>query len=250
MMSRNGMIVMGVLVVLIIAAIFTKPPSYKPAPIRVGNPMGGSMQRPATPAPAAQTPPKPAQAPAPTPTPTPVPTPPPAQANAGPAMPDFELLQDRFGRDDPFSPLHPPAPKPPALPVNLPGTPLPGLATGVPLPATPIDNSLQFRLTAISMNGGEGMAIINNEVFRVGDSIKNYVIQQITPDGVRMKSDVGEILNLRIHQEASGGYSVQPGLISNIQQVAPTPTPAPTRPSALPPAPAPRNLMKEFDSGY
>jgi hypothetical protein len=254
-LSTQGKVVIGVLMVLIVIFAVTKPPSKPPAPtIRVGpksaatipavegipNPADVGADNPPVPQPAAA-------APAPAPTPAPV-----AVASAGAGAPDFELLKDRFGRSDPFAPLHPPVKAAPALPPPMPMD-LPKLPVGVSLPPLYVDRSLQFNLTGISMMGdGRGIALMNGQMLHVGEMIKNYTITQITKDTVKLRSDVGENVTLTIKQAAqqTSDLRIINGVISNVE--APKSGSVPQSGGNLPvpglPSPTP-GQSKTFDSG-
>ncbi|MFH1538191.1 MAG: hypothetical protein ABIH66_04480 [bacterium] len=140
------------------------------------------------------------------------PAPPPKQ-NAGietakRLLPDFELLRERLGRDDPFAPLYPVEAEAAELPDDMLKLPM--------LPPMAVKNPPGQHLSATAMRDGRGIAIINGEIVREGDFIDRFVVDQIKEREVTLSSGTGEQIVLTIRQIDLPDFSVSGGVISNI----------------------------------
>jgi len=156
---------------------------------------------------------------------------------------NFELLQERYGRDNPFAPLYaiqPKTPPPPELDANLPEL--------SPIVPKIVYNPPDFHVTAIGIKDGQGIAVINGEILHVGDTIQDFTVMSITQDQVQLKDGMGDKLYLKLKQELRGDYNANKKEISNIgikkQQSAPKPPAVKYRdnsqnfaPGPLPPLP-------------
>ncbi len=131
---------------------------------------------------------------------------------------DFELLQERYGRTDPFAPVYEMPKKSPAAVFN---EELPFIA-----PVTPfVFNPPVFKLTAISVSNGKGMAIIDGELLAVGDRIKEFTVTGIKADQVTLRSDLGDKMYLKLKQEIKNAFNTSGNSISNIDVKQPEPEP-------------------------
>jgi len=227
LISKTGKIIIGILIVFIAVFWLTDPKRKHTAPPQPKAPDAIAQQ-------AAELGIQPPVAPA------AQPATPQLAASALPT-PDFELLQERYGRSDPFAPIYEP-PKKASAPVFT--EDLPFLAPVAPV----VFNPPSFKLTAISVSGGKGMAIIDGELLRVGDRIKEFTVTGIKPDQVTLRSDLGDKIYLKLRQEIKTAYDVSGNSISNIdvkkqepeavvvpsekrQRMAPLPLPEYTLPS-------------------
>jgi hypothetical protein len=122
---------------------------------------------------------------------------------------DLELLKERYGRENPFAPLY----EMPAKPVAA--ETLPTLPMMQPV-FTPISQPPSFKLTAISIQNGSGIAIIDGELVRTGDTIKEYDVIGIKPDQVVLRGSFGEKIALKLRQEFHGRFDTSKNEISNI----------------------------------
>jgi len=124
---------------------------------------------------------------------------------------DFELLSERFGRDDPFSPFF----KIPAVS----GDQLVDLPDLDPLPPMIIENPSNMTLSAIAVNDkGQGSAVINGEVYHEGDYILGYRVHTITVSRVELVNDLNDMVILPLRQKLIDGFSVTGNSISNITE--------------------------------
>ncbi len=147
---------------------------------------------------------------------------------------DFELLNDRYGRSDPFAPFYD-IPEPDETLLDIPAI--------EPLPPMILESPANMKLTAVSIqDDGTGMAIINGEIVRVGDYVLGFRVHYISQNRVELINELGDKAILRIKQAVPTGYEVTRGEISNIQKVPekqPQRTVIPTRqqsPLPLPPS--------------
>lgn len=123
---------------------------------------------------------------------------------------DFELMQERYGRDNPFAPLY-----------DLPLKQAPVVTQMADFPelnpvfenAPPPPN---FNLTAIAVRNGQGIAIIDGEIYRIGDNAKDYTVASIKPDQVILNGRYGAKVTLRLKQELRGNFESRNNEITNI----------------------------------
>jgi hypothetical protein len=122
---------------------------------------------------------------------------------------DIDLLQERYGRPDPFAPLF-------ELPVEpeMADFELPDL---FPLPAPAPRSVPVFKLSAVALGGGAPMAVINGQIIGVGDRIEDFAVSSIQMDGVKLVGADGYEVVLKIKQDIKGLFDVAPGSISNVE---------------------------------
>jgi hypothetical protein len=122
---------------------------------------------------------------------------------------DFELLQERYGRDNPFAPLY-------DVPVKKSfSEKIATLPMMMPVPP-PVSIPPEFRLSAIAIRNGQGIAIIDGEILREGDSVKNFNIISIKPDQVELRGKYGDTVYLKLRQQYHGNFDTSKSEISNI----------------------------------
>ncbi|HOY64376.1 MAG: hypothetical protein BWY28_02617 [bacterium ADurb.Bin236] len=122
---------------------------------------------------------------------------------------DIDLLQERYGRPDPFAPLFDLPVEPEITDFDLPDL--------FPLPA-PMPRSVpNFKLSAVALGGGAPMAVINGQILGVGDGIEDFAISSIQMDGVKLVGADGYEIVLKIKQDMKGLFDVAPGSISNVE---------------------------------
>jgi len=130
-------------------------------------------------------------------------------AKMAPVSPaEFTLLRDRYGRTDPFEPLYVIEEKVFEEIVELPEI--------NPLPPMILRNPPNLVLSAIALREGEGFAIINGEILRVGDYVEDFAVNKIEKDSVELYNDMGDRAILRIKQEYKGAFDTSNGTLSNI----------------------------------
>jgi len=122
---------------------------------------------------------------------------------------DIDLLQERYGRPDPFAPLFDLPVEPEIADFDLPDL--------FPLPA-PMPRSVpSFKLSAVALGGGAPMAVINGQILGVGDGIEDFAVSSIQMDGVKLVGADGYEIVLKIKQDMKGLFDVAPGSISNVE---------------------------------
>ncbi|HOX29406.1 MAG TPA: hypothetical protein PLQ76_09670 [bacterium] len=238
-MTRLGkIIILALFAAVVLSYFFVKPARKAPAPTVNAPAAAAGVREPSSPAeaPAQDIPaPQPVQVqPQPQLTPEEIEAaaalnnnaPPPADGSFAPvpmtasvSSNDFSLLEDRYGRPDPFAPLYPPPAKPAIVEDFFPAPP----KLVRPLLPSVLENPPSFSLTAISIKGNSVLAVINGELARVGDSILGFTIRSITSDKVEMKSAEGDKVILRIKQDTHGLFDVRGSNISNMNQAQPSP---------------------------
>lgn len=193
--SKSGTRIVIFCVVCVVAALiynFAVPTNQSKQP-----PAAMEDALPPPPTPAQATPPKPA-----------APNPKAAIESAKKFVPNFELLRERLGRDDPFAPLHPVVAQASELTDDMLQLPL--------LPPMTVENPPEHRLTAIAMRDGQGIAIVNGEIVREGDFVDRFVVDSISSKEVILLSGMGEKILLTIRQAAIPDFTTSGGVISNI----------------------------------
>lgn len=122
---------------------------------------------------------------------------------------DIDLLQERYGRPDPFAPLFDLPVEPEIADFDLPDL--------FPLPA-PMPRSVpNFKLSAVALGGGAPMAVVNGQILGVGDGIEDFAVSSIQMDGVKLVGADGYEIVLKIKQDMKGLFDVAPGSISNVE---------------------------------
>ncbi len=132
---------------------------------------------------------------------------------------NFELLQERYGRDNPFAPFYVIKEKIDQQ-TQVFDVDLPELTPVVP---QVLYTPPAFVLTAIATKDGRGIAVINGEILKEGDRIEGFQVVSILKDQVQLKGQMGDVLYLKIKQELKGDYGVKNNEISNINVGKPSP---------------------------
>jgi hypothetical protein len=221
-MSKMGTIIVVLLAVAIGVVYFTGP--KKPAPtIKVPDNISrrdGSSEAEQMLEENANPPARPVAAAPPAQPPAELSVPPVADAAAMAASvsgDNMDLLRERYGRDNPFAPLYD-IPAKTAVSDRIPTLPLmQPVLTSFSLP-------VDFKLSAIALRNGKGIAVIDGEILRVGDSIRDYTVANIRQDQVLLRGSFGDKIVLKLKQELRGVFDASNKEISNINIMKTVPT--------------------------
>ncbi len=144
-----------------------------------------------------------------------------AQQTALAALADFDLITNTLGRNDPFAPFYE-SPKN-DIAGEMGGEALPPIDYTPTLPVAPPPPAMT--LSGITVAGTSRFAIINGKIMRIGDSIQDYTIKQITDSEVTVVGPFGEKVSLTI--------SNKPVNVSTLMIVGDTITNVAPKPSSL-----------------